>query len=142
MLTENPSVFKHWETPLEIIEYVDCEASPITHLSPLLTFSGRDNVGDSACFLKCAQLENASGTFNGYVYFTHSNIRKLKTRRQFPRMQNPRKHNRHISRLCQPCRYKNTKHLRPPHSSPIVYRRIRQFEKLPQLRESRRMGSL
>ncbi len=50
MIKGNPSVFEHWETPLEITEFIDCEYSPITHLSKHLTFSGKDNHGDSAMF--------------------------------------------------------------------------------------------
>jgi hypothetical protein len=43
MIAENPSVFEHWDTPLEITEYVDCSHTNITHLSPHLTFSGNKN---------------------------------------------------------------------------------------------------
>jgi hypothetical protein len=77
MILENPSVFEHWETPLEITEFVDCTDSPITHLSPLLTFAGRDNKGNSASFAKCLNLQIATGTFHGYVEFSHSNIEKI-----------------------------------------------------------------
>jgi hypothetical protein len=77
MIAENPSVFEHWNTPLEITEYVDCKNSPISHLSTHLTFSGRDEDGDVATFKHCLHLKIATGTFNGGVWFCNSGIEKI-----------------------------------------------------------------
>jgi hypothetical protein len=77
MITENPSVFEFWNTPLEITELVDCYRSPITHLSKHLIFSGRDDDGDVADFSRCPNLRIATGTFHGFVYFHASNIQKI-----------------------------------------------------------------
>jgi hypothetical protein len=35
MIAENPSIFEHWDSPLEITESVDCRMNNITHLSPI-----------------------------------------------------------------------------------------------------------
>jgi hypothetical protein len=78
MIRENPSVFEHWNTPLEITDYVDCQNSPITHLSKHLTFSGIENInGESATFHSCTNLKIATGTFHGYVSFVESSIEKI-----------------------------------------------------------------
>jgi hypothetical protein len=78
MVAENPSVFEHWETPLEITEYVNCNNLPITHLSPHLTFSGKDKFGNSASFYQCKNLQIATGTFQGAVDFSDSGVKKIK----------------------------------------------------------------
>jgi hypothetical protein len=75
-IKEKPSVFEHWDTPLEITEYVSCQNSPITHLSKHLTFSGRNEVGDSANFSGCENLQIAIGTFYGFVFW-NSAIKKI-----------------------------------------------------------------
>jgi hypothetical protein len=77
MIAENPSIFEHWEPPLEITGYVYCYNSPITHLSPHLIFSGKNTNGDTADFRYCANLQIASGTFHGYVGFSESRIKKI-----------------------------------------------------------------
>jgi hypothetical protein len=77
MIREKPSVFKHWDIPLEITEYVDCKFSEITHLSPHLTFSGRDATGHSASFAGCIKLQVATGTFHGNVTFHGSGIERI-----------------------------------------------------------------
>jgi hypothetical protein len=77
MIAENPSVFKHWETPLEITEYVNCQDSPITHLSKYLTFSGKNERGDAAYFLRCPNLETATGTFDGHLSILGSGIQYI-----------------------------------------------------------------
>jgi hypothetical protein len=87
MIDENPSVFEHWETPLEITEYVDCRDSNITHLSPHLTFSGKDNDEWSATFSECERLETATGTFRGFVSFANSNIKKIDKLQTFNKKQ-------------------------------------------------------
>jgi hypothetical protein len=76
MVAENPSVFEHWETPLEIIGYVNCKHSPITHLSQYLTFSEPQN-GNSASFEDCENLKIATGTFHGWISFNRSGIEKI-----------------------------------------------------------------
>ncbi len=77
IIAENPSVFEHWETPLEITGYVNCQNSPITHLSPHLTFSGKNEDGDTASFLNCPHLKVATGTFHRYVGFQNSGIESI-----------------------------------------------------------------
>jgi hypothetical protein len=77
LIDENPSVFEHWETPLEITDYIECKNSPITHLSKHLTFSGKNIVGSTANFWGCKNLKNATGTFNGAVNFADCGIKKI-----------------------------------------------------------------
>jgi hypothetical protein len=77
MLEKNPSVFEHWSTPLEVTEYVDCEHSKITHLSKHLTFSGKNDASDYADFSNCPNLQIATGTFHGFVWFANSGIQKI-----------------------------------------------------------------
>jgi hypothetical protein len=77
MIEENPSVFEHWNTPLEITEYVDCSWYKITHLSTHLTFSGRNEDGAVAHFGNCHNLKIATGTFDGYVRFAESGVQKI-----------------------------------------------------------------
>jgi hypothetical protein len=77
MIEENPSIFEHWDTPLEITEYVNCCGSPITHLSKHLTFLGQNKNGEVATFEKCKKLKSATGTFKGTVEFRESNIEKI-----------------------------------------------------------------
>jgi hypothetical protein len=77
MIERNPSGFEHWNTPLEITEYIDCRESPITHLSPHLTFSGKNGNGDAADFAFCKSLQIATGTFHGFVWFSDSGIQKI-----------------------------------------------------------------
>jgi hypothetical protein len=77
MIAENPSVFEHWDTPLEITEYVSCRHSKITHLSKYLTFAGKDENEWSASFTNCADLKIATGTFQTGVNFRNSGIQKI-----------------------------------------------------------------
>jgi hypothetical protein len=84
MVSENPSVFKEWNTPLEITEYIECSRSirypniqKITHLSKHLTFSGKNKAGTAADFYGCKDLETATGTYHGYVSFGDSGIKKI-----------------------------------------------------------------
>jgi hypothetical protein len=81
MITENPSVFKHWNTPLEITEFVKCDRSPITHLSKHLSFSGKNEDGRVAEFTHCPDLKIATGTFKGGVRFSYSGIEKIENLR-------------------------------------------------------------
>jgi hypothetical protein len=80
MIHENPSVFEHWDTPLEILGYVnarDSQITHITHLSPHLTFAGTNNEDFAASFRECPNLKIATGTFHGSVDFGFSNIEKI-----------------------------------------------------------------
>jgi hypothetical protein len=77
MVEENPSVFEHWDTPLEISGFVNCEGSPITHLSPHLIFSGTPD-GEAANFAKCPNLKIATGTFQGWTNFGESGVEEIK----------------------------------------------------------------
>jgi hypothetical protein len=79
LLDENPSIFKAWKTPLEITEPVYLQYSPITHLSPHLTFSGKDEKDRSATFKDCEALEIATGTFHNAVSFKRSGIKTIET---------------------------------------------------------------
>jgi hypothetical protein len=77
MIEKNPSIFEHWNTPLEIIEYVDCRSSKITHLSPHLTFTGKNENELSAFFSNCKSLQIATGNFRNWVSFQESEIQKI-----------------------------------------------------------------
>jgi hypothetical protein len=84
MISENPSVFEHWDTPLEITEYVDCQDTEITHLSQYLTFSGINDIGIAADFSDCKKLKIATGTFHGGVQFVESGIVKIEKLKTTP----------------------------------------------------------
>jgi hypothetical protein len=73
MIAKDPSIFKDWETPLEITGHVQCYQDPITHLSKHLTFSHKGG----ANFACCKNLETATGTFHGYAYFLGSGVKKI-----------------------------------------------------------------
>ena len=63
--------------PIEITDYCDMKGSNISHLSPLLTFRGKDYYGNSADFYGCKNLKIATGNFKGYSSFSHSGIEKI-----------------------------------------------------------------
>lgn len=63
--------------PVEITDFCDMRESCITHLSPLLTFSGQNQKGDVASFVCCKHLKIAEGTFAGMVNFANSGIEKI-----------------------------------------------------------------
>jgi hypothetical protein len=77
LITENPAVFKDWEIPLEITDYISCGRSPITHLSKHLLFSGKNKRGTAADFTNCQALQIATGTFKTFVEFSESGIEKI-----------------------------------------------------------------
>jgi hypothetical protein len=77
MVLENPSVFEHWETPLEITDAIHLANSPITHLSPQLTFTGKNTDGWSAWFENCKQLKTATGVFKNPPCFYTCHIEKI-----------------------------------------------------------------
>jgi len=51
--------------------------SPITHLSPYLHFTGKDEHGKCADFTLCQNLNVAEGIFGGEVNFSYSSIAKI-----------------------------------------------------------------
>jgi hypothetical protein len=63
--------------PVEITEFCELIDSDITHLSPLLHFTGRNYWGDGASFWGCKSLKVAEGTFQGCVNFSESGIEKI-----------------------------------------------------------------
>ena len=63
--------------PVEITEYCDMSGSEITHLSPMLHFSGNDEEENAANFAECNQLKVAEGVFDGFVDFMESGIEKI-----------------------------------------------------------------
>lgn len=63
--------------PVEITGFCDMTQSNITHLSPLLHFTGRNEWGSTASFFKCKSLKVAEGTFDGWVNFSESGIEKI-----------------------------------------------------------------
>ena len=78
LIKKDPSWCKNLKESLEITTYVLLTGSNITHLSPLLTFSGRDEYGVVAHFNRCKKLKIATGTFNGFVSFRNSGLEKIK----------------------------------------------------------------
>jgi len=77
LIRANPSWCKNLKEPLEITSYVELSYSNITHLSPLITFSGTDSQGKTISLLSCRNLKVATGTFHGYASFSHSGIEKI-----------------------------------------------------------------
>lgn len=63
--------------PVEITDFCDMKGANITHLSPLLTFSGQDKNGNVASFSCCQHLKIAEGTFVGMVTFSGSCLEKI-----------------------------------------------------------------
>ena len=63
--------------PVEITNYCPLSHSPITHLSPLLHFTGLNVLEESASFHYCHALKIAEGNFRGAVSFVGSNIEMI-----------------------------------------------------------------
>ena len=76
-IKKDPSWCKALKEPIEITTYVELRGSNITHLSPLLTFSGTDTCGWVADFQGCKNLKVATGTYKGAVNFSPSGIEKI-----------------------------------------------------------------
>jgi len=76
LITKDPSWCASLKKPLEITTCADLGSSPITHLSPLLTFTGKDRE-IVANFTYCKNLKVATGTFKGTAYFGQSGIEKI-----------------------------------------------------------------
>ena len=76
-INKNPSWCASLKNPLEVTTFADLYGSLITHLSPLITFSGRDASGNSADLSYCENLKVATGTFNGFISFVNSGVEKI-----------------------------------------------------------------
>jgi len=63
--------------PVEITDYCDMKGSGITHLSPLLHFTGRDEFGHVADFWGCEALKVAEGNYSGLVWFSSSGVEEI-----------------------------------------------------------------
>jgi len=72
-----PDFCKNLTEPLEVTTYVDLYRENITHLSPLITFSGDNGIGCAAHFHSCKNLKIATGTYEGWVYFGNSGVEKI-----------------------------------------------------------------
>ena len=77
LIKKDPSWCLNIKEPIEVTTFTDLANSPITHLSPLLTFSGENESGWVADFSDCKNLKVATGTFNGFVYFGYTGIEKI-----------------------------------------------------------------
>lgn len=69
-----PSWALHLNEPIQVSGYCRLFESPITHLSPLLHFTGRNESGKCAEFMMCENLSVAEGNFAGEVDFSYSGI--------------------------------------------------------------------
>ena len=76
-ITHDPAWAATLTEPVEILDYCNMNFSPITHLSPLLRFTGRNEDGDVASFEQCENLKVAEGTFHGSVNFQWAAIEKI-----------------------------------------------------------------
>jgi hypothetical protein len=77
-INQDPSWCKTLTEPTEITTYCNMMGSNITHLSPLLTFSGRDEYGVVASFSHCENLRIATGTYHGFVSFFSSGVEEIR----------------------------------------------------------------
>ena len=78
LINKNPSWCKNLKEKIEITTYAGLDSSNITHLSPLITFSGRDQDGWAASFINVKTLKIATGTFLGFVNFAGTGIEEIK----------------------------------------------------------------
>lgn len=83
-IRRNPSWAKSLEEPLEVTTFANLDGTEITHLSPLITFRGRNKSGNVASFRNCQKLEIAEGTFDGFVDFGRVWIEKGKKMKEIP----------------------------------------------------------
>ena len=63
--------------PIQVSGYCCMFESPISHLSPYLHFTGKDEFGKCANFVNCENLSVAEGAFGGEVDFSYSSITKI-----------------------------------------------------------------
>ena len=69
LINKYPSWCKDLKEPLEITTFTNLRGSNITYLSPLLTFSGKNEYEHVATFGNCKNLKVATGTYLGFVTF-------------------------------------------------------------------------
>jgi len=77
LIKKDPSWCLGIKEETEIITNVNLGNSNIKHLSPLLTFKGKNIDGWVASFYNCKKLKIATGTFHGLVNFADSGIEKI-----------------------------------------------------------------
>ena len=77
LIKEDPSWASRLTEPIEVIEYCAMENINITHLSPLLYFTGKNHKNEVATFAFCYKLKVAEGNFDGFVNFEFSRIEKI-----------------------------------------------------------------
>ena len=77
LIEKDPSWCLCIKEPIEITTFVNLSYGNITHLSPLLTFSGKNEDNWVANFYECENLKVATGTFHGFVHFGYSGIEKI-----------------------------------------------------------------
>jgi len=77
LIEKDPSWCKNLKKEVEITTFVNLAYSNITHLSPLITFSGKNKNGWVVDFGNCEQLKVATGTYKGFANFSYSEIEKI-----------------------------------------------------------------
>ncbi|MBE2180297.1 MAG: hypothetical protein IAE97_07480 [Chthoniobacterales bacterium] len=77
LIEEDPSWASKLTEPVEITTYCGMAGSKITHLNPLLHFTGRNEYDSAAGFWGCKNLKVATGTFHGWVCFVESGIERI-----------------------------------------------------------------
>ena len=78
LIEKEPSWCKNLKKPLEVTTYVNLTHSPITHLSPFITFTGENEAGWGADFSYCEKLEIAECNSINPVAFGHSGIKEVR----------------------------------------------------------------
>ena len=80
LIRKDPSWCLNIKEPLEITTYVELIYTNITHLSPLLTFKGKNNGNLQwvADFRQCKFLKVATGIYDGFVNFSGAGITTIK----------------------------------------------------------------
>ena len=74
---EDPNWCAQITQPTEVTGFVSFTRYEITSLSPLLTFSGKDELGRAADFRWVTGLKIAEGTFHGHADFLGSRIEEI-----------------------------------------------------------------
>lgn len=74
----NPNWCSTITEPTEVTEYLYRDGSNIESLSPLITFSGKNENGECADFGNCKNLRIAEGTFHGHVNFAASGVERIR----------------------------------------------------------------
>lgn len=76
-IERDPSWASKLTKPVEITEHCDMGGSNITHLSPMLYFTGKDEYEQCASFYRCKSLKIAEGNYTGFVWFAESSIEEI-----------------------------------------------------------------